>query len=93
MSKGSPRLIVRLPEPQIEHLRDVARLCGAKDTSTFVREMFDAMLSADVAVRLNYVHSLAVKLGEQLELPLAAKPEPKPRVLRRKKRRARDRTT
>lgn len=92
MSKGNPKITIRLKPEEIEHLRDVARLCGSEDTSAFVREMFGAMLSPDVGVRMNYVHGLAVKLGEQLELPLAKVEEPKPRKPR-KKRRARDRTT
>ena len=80
-----------MDEPQIQHLRDVARAAGHPDASSFVREMFDAMLSPDVQERLNYVHRLSVKLGEQLTLPLT---EPA-RVARkaRRIRRARDRTT
>lgn len=91
MARGRPHFIVRMDEPQIQHLRDVARAAGHPDASSFVREMFDAMLSPDVQERLTYVHRLSVKLGEQLTLPLT---EPV-RVTRkpRRKRRARDRTT
>ena len=72
----------------MKHLQDVARAYGSSDASAFVREMFQAMLSPDVATRMNYVHRLSVKLGEQLTLPLqenAAKPK--------KRRRTRGRAT
>ena len=90
MSKGNPKITVRMRPDEIAHLRDVARLYGT-DVSTFAREMFDAILSADVNKRLTWVHAMAVRLGEQMTLPLT---EPA-RVARkaRKKRRARDRTT
>ena len=71
MARGRPLFVVRMDEPQIQHLREVARLAGHPDASSFVREMFTAMLSPDVGERMNYVHRLSVKLGEQLTLPLS----------------------
>ena len=88
MARGRPTFIVRMDPEDVKHLRDVARAYGAPNASAFVREMFQAMLSPDVATRLSYVHHLSVKLGEQLTLPLhenAAKPK--------KRRRGRGRTT
>ena len=76
--------MVRMDEPQIQHLREVARLAGHPDASSFVREMFNAMLSPDVSERINYVHRLSMQLGEQLTLPLSANaPKPKKRKVRR----------
>lgn len=71
MSKGRPRITIRMDEQDIAHLRDASRVYGAADVSAFVREMLHAVLSADVNERLRYVHALAVKLGEQLTLPLS----------------------
>jgi hypothetical protein len=69
---------------EVKHLQDVARAYGAPDASAFVREMFNAMLSPDVSERINYVHRLSMKLGEQLTLPLSANaPKPKKRKFRR----------
>jgi hypothetical protein len=56
---------------------DAARVCGAKDASSFAREMFRVMLSPDAEARVNYALMLTGKLGEQLTLPLAPIPEPK----------------
>ena len=56
---------------EIVHLKEVAKLYGARDASHFAREMFGAMLSADVNARMAFAHSLAAKLGEQLTLPLS----------------------
>lgn len=77
---------------EIAHLKGVAKAYGSPTTSDFLREMFERVLSPDAASRLTYVHGLAVKLAEQLTLPLEEKPA---RITRkaRKKRRPRDRTT
>lgn len=90
MSKGRPKITIRMDPEEIAHLREVALLYG-KDVASFARDMFDAILSSDVNHRMQWVHGLAVKLGEQLTLPLS---EPV-RVTRkaRRKRRPRDRTT
>ena len=88
MSRGRPTFIVRMDPEEVKHLRDVALAYGAPNASAFVREMFQAMLSPDVATRMNYVHRLSVKLGHQLTLPLQEN-APKPK----KRRRGRGRTT
>jgi hypothetical protein len=82
MTRGRPRFTVRMDPEEVKHLQDVARAYGSPDASAFVREMFQAMLSPDVATRMNYVHRLSVKLGEQLTLPLHEN-APKKRKARR----------
>jgi len=82
-------------EEDITHLRDAARVYGSTDVSAFVREMLTGVLNPDVNARLRYVHALALKMGEQLTLPLvdtAAKGNARKRLTKRK-RRPRDRTT
>lgn len=90
MSRGRPKITIRMDPEEIAHLRDVALLYG-KDVASFARDMFEAILSPDVNHRMQWVHALAVKLGEQLTLPLteSVRATRKPR----KKRRPRDRTT
>lgn len=97
---GRPLFAVRMDPEEIEHLHDAARVYGSLNASEFVREMFAAMLSPDAEVRLSYCHKLAVKMGEQLTLDLAApvresrkSRNPRNVVTMRKKRRARNART
>lgn len=89
MSKGRPHITVRMAPEEIEHLREVARLYGSPDVSTFARELFAAILTSDVNHRMRWIHGFAMKLGEQLTLPLEARKARTARTARR----TRDRTT
>ena len=100
MSKGRPKVTIRMNPEEIAHLKGAAALYGAADVASFAREMFESMLSGDAVRRMNFAHGLALKLGEQLTLPLVDKPviergTRKKRTARtaRKKRSTRDRTT
>ena len=64
-TRGRPLFAVRMDPEEVKHLRDVARAYGSPDASSFVREMFEAMLSPDVEKRLNYVQRLLYILNKR----------------------------
>lgn len=68
----TPHFSFRLPVDQADSLRDMAKLYGAKDTSSFLREMVGAMCSNDMEKVKAFNGRLATKMGEQLTLKLNA---------------------
>ncbi len=94
----TPNIVFRLPDVERMALVEMSKLYGSENISAFLREMVGAMCSGD-AVRVKAFNvRLFSKIGEQLAFKLNATIDEAPVPLRvartkRKKRRARARTT
>lgn len=69
---ASPRFTFRLPEKDLEALRDMAVLYGAPSVGGFLAEMVGCMCSGDLDRVKAFNGRLIVKAGEQLSLSLNA---------------------
>jgi len=70
-SMPTPIMNFRLPPPERAALLEMAKLYGAANVSTFLREMVGAMCSGDAKRVRDFNVRLFSKVGEQLALKLS----------------------
>jgi hypothetical protein len=68
----TPHFAFRLPVDQAAALREMAKIYGAPNTSTFLREMVGASCSGDTEKIKAFNAKLFKGIGEQLTLKLSA---------------------